>query len=160
MAKPLVLSLSEFQSRLPDGYVGENIVVSSNVTHELLDNGEFSESSTLTVGRIFKCWFKVPYHGITLKMYGLFLYDGNTWFASRQDQEPSIEIPRYAIGDSGSGFDQSEMEDIAKALITMSTLALDSQGAEYNRAFFNNGGGYKRLPDFCFNRLAPEGVRG
>ena len=150
MTKPLVLSLAEFQSRLPDGYVGENIVVSSNVTHELLDNGEFSESSTLTVGRIYKCWFEVPFSGMFLKMYGLFLYDENTWFVNRQDQVPSIKIPRYAIGDSESGLNQSEMEAIVKALITRSTLALDHQGIEYDRAFFNNGGGLQEITGFLF----------
>ena len=152
MAKPLVLSLAEFQSRLPDGYVGENIVVSSKITHELLDNGEFSETSTLIVGRIYKCWFEVPFSGMFLKMYGLFLYDENTWFVSRQDQAPSIKIPGYALDNDGFGGERSEIDKIAKALITpkFTTIAIDSQGNEYNRAFFNNGGGVQELTGFLF----------
>lgn len=48
--------------------------------------------------------------------------------------------------------------EIAIYYSIVSTLALDSQGNEYDCAFFNDGGGYKRLPDSCFSLR--EGVRG
>lgn len=80
-----------------------------------------------------------------------FADDMRYFYAKRKSGE--YKVPRIGFGwfpdQKTTNLAVDEVKKYLGAVLEQ-TLALDSQGAEYNRAFFNNGGGLQEITGFLF----------